>query len=249
MLTVGAVSYINALPFFCDLAPFKDTRFIFDHPVKINALLQEGAIDVGLISSSSYLQHKELYELLPGYGIGATGRVMSVCLFTKFSLQELSFKKIALPATSATSNQLLKVLCRQFWKTSPEFTTFDGSYTQRLEDENDGFVLIGDSCLQYTPHPGFEKIDLASEWHTHTQLPFIFALFAARKERAQEKQVSIQTFMNRLQACKNDPNHLILAARQRVPLEEPLLRCYFQTIDYQLTKDHYRGLNLFDTFR
>jgi chorismate dehydratase len=252
MLRVGAVSYINALPLLEPVRNLEGVSFTLDHPSKINRLLAQGALDIALISSESYLKHKSEYELLEGLGIGATKEVLSVCLYTRVKKEKLGGKQIAIPNASETSVKLLEILCRCFWDVEPEFTVFDVAMTK--EDalhEFAGYLLIGDSCLMHDKSKDFERIDLARAWHKETKKPFVFAVFAARKDCYHEKEQEITSFMNTIKEGrfweKEKLSQIVAKAQERVNIGSDDLYNYFQTIDYELTKEHYQGLALFDS--
>src|SRR5438105_754161 len=116
-IKIGAPSYINALPFFYPLLTKKipfNGELIFDAPSKINELLEKGKIDVGLVSSTRYLDNEEKYNIITNLGIAAFHEVMSVILFAKPDLVAIKTPKIAVTSASNASARLLKVICHSF---------------------------------------------------------------------------------------------------------------------------------------
>src|SRR5262245_10799639 len=111
MLKVGALSFVNSLPFFYPFFEKKiltSASFQIGIPTEINHLLATSQVDVGLISSASFVARRREYVLLTNFGIGATKRVGSVCLYIKIPIEEIN--TIAVPSMSATSVMLLRVL-------------------------------------------------------------------------------------------------------------------------------------------
>ena len=65
MLKLGAINYINALPFFASFQLREvqaDIDLIYDYPANLNYKLARGEIDFSFISSVEYLQNRENYR-------------------------------------------------------------------------------------------------------------------------------------------------------------------------------------------
>jgi predicted solute-binding protein len=251
-LRVGALSFINALPFFY---PFLKEHISFEEeitygtPTYINALLEEGTIDMGLISSANFLANRDRYILLTNFGIGATKKVMSVCLYTKCATQALSGKKIGIPSSSATSVMLLKVICKHFWKVDPQFVEVEPGSVEHLTRSFDCFLLIGDECLTNARIEGFEVIDMAETWYNHTKKPFVFAVFATRCDIWIERPETVRQFHRRLDAAwersLSEFEQLLEEAQRRTSLSIDQLRSYYEQLDFQLNPTHFQGLEHF----
>lgn len=130
--------------------------------------LIENKVDIGLVPVASLL-HVNDYHIVSNYCIGANGAVDSVFIFSNKPISEV--KIVQLDAQSRTSNNLAKVLLKNFWKINPEFVD---------KGQADAFVLIGDRTFgkkeQFLYH-----YDLAEEWFNFTGLPFAFAVWASNK--------------------------------------------------------------------
>lgn len=130
--------------------------------------LIENKVDIGLVPVASLL-HVNDYHIVSNYCIGANGAVDSVFIFSNKPIAEV--KTVQLDAQSRTSNNLAKVLLKNFWKINPEFVD---------KGQADAFVLIGDRTFgkkeQFLCH-----YDLAEEWFNFTGLPFAFAVWASNK--------------------------------------------------------------------
>lgn len=250
-LKIGAPSYINALPFFYPLTHKKiacDATFVFDHPAAINEKLLKGEIDIGLISSASFLNYRERYTRLSDYGIGAIGEVMSVALFIKRGKKLGTLKKVAVPSSSETATELLFVLMKQFWKIAPEVIRFDPATPLEKIAGVDATLLIGDSCLKKRRTQEYEVIDLARAWHQATGLGMIFALFASAKN-SPEVIAFEDTLEKALSWSFLHMDEIVTDAKKRLHLQKPFLANYYSLLDFVLSDAHFQGLELFHTLR
>ncbi len=253
MLKVGALSFINSLPFFYPIFASKipcEASFQIGVPTEINELLETGQIDIGLISSASFVANREKYVLLSNLGIGATRQVGSVCLYQKRQLQSLDGKLIAIPPSSATSVQLLRVLCSRFWKVTPHFIEYPkGVSLYELFDTVDAMLMIGDECLSTKIPANYKVIDLASAWYECTRKPFVFAVFATRCESWMDLPEEVRAFHCALSSAyeysKKHFDDVIAVARAQVGLSSRSLRNYYNLLDYDLHSDHFQGLEQF----
>lgn len=160
--------YKNTLVYRLGMEEEKNIELFLDVPTRINALFENGEVDLALISS---IKAKNCH-LLP-FGIFAKEKISSVNLYLKEGI-DLSKTVIGITRESATSKALLLVLAHHFWKIPLTFETLQ-------EKPYDAFLLIGDSALKLNPPSGFRKMDLAAEWYKYTHLPFVFAIFASHK--------------------------------------------------------------------
>jgi chorismate dehydratase len=175
---LGAVSYLNARPltWALDRAPAR-WQIRYDFPSVCSALLNAGAIDLGLVPSIDYLQAND-YRLVPGVGIGSRGPIASVALFTRVPIGDV--KRIALDTSSRTSVALVKVLCHHRFRIQPGFVPH-GPDLAEMTRGSDAALLIGDPALEADPGAlGLEKIDLGAEWTAMTGLPFVYAAWTGR---------------------------------------------------------------------
>lgn len=195
-LRIGLVSYLNTAPLTFSLkeeAQARDWSFREDHPTALNQALAAGEIDLGLVSSYEYAQGD--YLLLPDVSISATGRVGSVLLFSRLPLDRLSGEEVLLTGASATSVALLKLLLEDFCGQRPCYRV--GPLAALGEAA--AYLAIGDEALRLRHHPPLpQSYDLAALWMEHTGLPFVFAVFAVRKDAWEEKTAAIRDFAQAL---------------------------------------------------
>jgi chorismate dehydratase len=147
-------------------------RVINDHPASLVRDLNEGRADVALIPVAHLFSHPELI-MLEGLGVAADGPVKSVLLKCNKPMGQI--KTIGRDPASATSNALAELLMKKYFKQDIEMHDF-----QTLE-RPDAAVVIGDRALCADPAPEGD-IDLAEAWQKWTKLPFVFAVWAVRKD-------------------------------------------------------------------
>lgn len=252
MLKIGALSYINALPFFY---PFLQNTlrysgdFIYGHPSSINALIHSGEIDIGLISSVHFLDHRKKYILLSSFGIAAAN-AMSVRLYFRSSIERLHKKQLVLTTSSATSVRLLHVLCRYVWNIEPKFVYDDfHNFDVLHQSEVEGFLLIGDICLKNSSFPQFQSIDLAQAWYEFTGKPFTFALFVTRCATWIQFPEEVKVFHNLLAEAfslsKKEHNQIVQLAKSKTGLPISTLKEYYSCLEYELESKHFQGLERF----
>lgn len=251
-LNIGIIDFINAMPFFYKIAERSPSSFKYTYgtPQEINALLENGSLDVALISSASFLDNRSDYLLLSSLGIACHEEVLSVKLYYKGNLQSLS--KIIVPWCSKTSTALLKILCKHLWKINPEFLELKKSAFD-LVGKADAFLTIGDECLQLGNPQGYQSIDLAEAWHEWTDKPFVFALFATRVESLKQKHPLLKDFFRLLEAQLHsfelNPDEVISECVKRLKCPVELVRSYFHVLDHRVNEEHFSGLERYALLR
>lgn len=248
MIRVGVPHYINNLPLIYALEKkllFHDLEFVFETPKRINQMLQNDEIDVGLVSSHYFMKHLNDLDLVTTLGIGATKKVMSVALFTKKPVKALHGGTIGLINSSETSVALLEVLMKEVWHIQCNTVVITEAITHEELEKLDGFLMIGDRALQMHDLSDYQRIDLATEWHQATSLPFVFALFATKKG-AQLKWLHFALRFAYEWSIKNR-DVIIDAAFEKTNIPKARLQRYFAALDYQLSKEHMEGLHHFHT--
>jgi len=155
-------------------------RIINDHPSLLVADLNEGRADVALIPVAHLFSHPEL-TMLEGLGIAADGPVKSVLLKCNVPVAEV--KTVGRDPASATSNALAELLLAMHFDRDVEMHDFEAL------ERPDAAVVIGDRALCADPAPAGD-IDLAEAWKEMTGLPFVFAVWAVRKDFPEKDAVT-----------------------------------------------------------
>ena len=86
--------------------------------------------------------------LLPDFTVSSYSEVKSILLISRFPIENLSGKKVALTSTSATSQVLLKLILSRGYEVQPEYTVCPPDLDRMLADA-DAALLIGDIALKY----------------------------------------------------------------------------------------------------
>ncbi len=263
-LSIGRIPYANLYPIFhyldnkCDNSDYKFTKGV---PSKLNLMLREGTLDISPSSSIEFLRNKNKYNILPWFSISSSGPINSIFLFSKFPLSELGGKTIAVSTESATSTALLKIILKEFLSFKCKFIPADRSGVKTLLTSCSGVLHIGDTAMSEakkvkaiaSPSVNKESLyvyDLAELWDRHTGLPFVFALWVARKKLEPWKKVLVKQLSNDLidankYAAKNF-TRIAREAPQNKWLSEKELVAYWKLISYDLTDKHLEGLQLFE---
>ena len=144
-------------------------RVINDHPANLVADLNAGRADVALIPVAHLFSHPEL-AMIEGLGVAADGPVKSVLLKCNVPVEKI--ETMGRDPASATSNVLAALLLKNHFGCAVEMVEGEGA---------DAVVVIGDRALCSDPAPAGD-IDLAEAWKAMTGLPFVFAVWAVRKD-------------------------------------------------------------------
>ncbi|MEE8330040.1 MAG: menaquinone biosynthesis protein [Thermodesulfovibrionia bacterium] len=279
-LRIGRIPYANLFPLFyyldkkCDCSSY---RFINGVPSVLNKMLRQGKLDISPSSSVEYLRYKKYYQVLPGLSISSSGPVRSILLFSKFPLNELGGKTIALSSESDTSVVLLKIILREFLSIKCRFKTLIGKSIKKALSSNAAVLLIGDAAMREAKkHPVVSCqlsvvskkpktnnylptakspiyiYDLGEMWYKHTGLPFVFALWIVKKKMLVHKKELIEKIsLDLIDAKKYAAKKFPLIARhapQKKWFGEKNLINYWKCISYDFTDRHMEGLRLFERY-
>ena len=228
---IGSVPYLNARPLLEGLE-FPITELV---PAKLFEGFQKGMFDAAILSSIDVIAMPDA-EVVDEVAIGSKGEVHSVILAYKGELEGL--REIQLDPSSHTSNALLQIILEEFHSLQPE-------YVQITERKSLDFplLLIGDPAIAFrnrTSDPEMRYLDLGEEWYRQTGLPFIFALWALKREFTEKKSLS-----SALRKAKQGGLSKLQALASRTPDPEFSLRYLRDWICYDLGEEEKRGLQLY----
>ncbi|WP_370100162.1 menaquinone biosynthetic enzyme MqnA/MqnD family protein [Streptacidiphilus sp. MAP12-20] len=185
---VGHIQFLNCLPLYWGLArtgSLIDLDLTKDNPDALNDALVDGRLDIGPISCVEYLRHADQLTVLPDIAVGSDGPVMSCVIISELPLDELDGRRVALGSTSRTSVRLAQLLLAERFGVTPDYYTCPPDLGAMMQ-EADAAVLIGDAALRASLHEaprlGLHVYDLGAMWKEWTGLPFVFAVFAARRD-------------------------------------------------------------------
>jgi chorismate dehydratase len=239
---VSAVSYANTLPFVYGLTRYPEAppmELRFDHPADCAARILKGESDLGLIPVAVIPQLSK-YEILPGYCLGAIGKVRTVLLVSNSPVQKIH--KILLDYQSRTSVMLVQMLARDYWKISPEWVAGDVLNENMELCEGEARVIIGDRTFS-AEKKYLYAYDLAEAWVNWTGLPFVFAAWVANRPIDPE---FVKRFNNSLQfGLKNIAEASTLYSGNPLLQGVNLLGYLTENLSYRLDNSKMRGMKLF----
>jgi len=202
---VGSVPYLNAVPLTYGL----EEQIRFAPPSQLAKDLQADRLDAALVSVTEVLLN-DRYDVLDGIAVASLGEVKSVLLAHRQPLDQMQV--VYCDTASLTSRYLLEILLAEKG-IKPRFEPLP-------EDPNafpDYFLLIGDQALEFTVrNPDFPVWDLGSAWYEWTGLPFVYAVWALRRdtETAKLRPALRQAKSFGLEIL----DHIIRTTRQDLPL-------------------------------
>jgi chorismate dehydratase len=189
-LRVGAVQYLNTKPLVHGLAGL-GLDVSFDLPSRLADRLANGQLDVALIPSIEVFRGAG-YRVVSDACIGCRGPVMSVRLF--FRTQPGRVARLAVDEGSRTSATLARVLLAERFGIHPAIEPLP--IGAGLDDTSaDAVLLIGDRAIG--SHRGsFQLVwDLGDEWCRWKDLPFVFAVWAARADVSADELARIEPLL------------------------------------------------------
>lgn len=254
-MRLGRIPWINCYPVYGaidrGLTPLP-AELVSGTAAELNDLLAAGELDVSVVSAVEYARGAAAYHLLPDLAISCDGPVRSVMLFSRRPVDQLDGRTVLRTASSRTSVLLLELLCRHRWNVEPRFAT---ARAEAVDLDalaglpHDAVLVIGDAALLLQAGEDYPvRLDLGAEWKAWTGLPFVFAVWAARREADIPRVQAVHRALldsrswglGHLDALADD------AARE-TGIPRAVCRPYFDDLDYALSYRHLAGLT--DFFR
>ncbi len=249
---VGHIQFLNCLPLYWGLArtgTLLDLELTKDTPDQLNEQLVAGRLDIAPISLVEFLRHADQLVALPDIAVGCDGPVMSCVIVSQVPLDQLDGQRVALGSTSRTSVRLAQLLLAERHHVEPEYFTCPPDLGLMMQ-EAQAAVLIGDAALRASLHDaprlGLEVHDLGLMWKEWTGLPFVFAVWAARRDYLAARPEAVYEVHKAFLASRDlSLEEVEKAAEQAARWEQfdaALLRRYFTTLDFSLGRDQLTGI-------
>lgn len=180
-MRIGAVSYLNSKPLIHGLEQFAPwAELVLDVPSRLADRLSRGDLDVALIPSIEAFRSAE-YCIVSDACIACRGPVLSVRLLSRVPISAI--ETLALDVGSRTSVALVQILLRHRFGVTPSLQSLPlGSCTTAESIKADAVLLIGDRAIHATRLGFSQQWDLGEQWCRWTGLPFVFAMWTARRE-------------------------------------------------------------------
>ena len=240
-MQIGAVSYLNSRPLIEGLEGLlPSANLVLDYPSRLADALSNGQLDVALIPSIEYFRRPG-YEVISDACVAARGEVLSVKLYCRVHPGQI--RTLALDEGSRTSAALTKVILAERYGVIPK--------TEPLRMESattdsgaDAVLLIGDRAMHSPEESYVEVMDLGQFWYDWTGLPFVFAMWVARREVNTEGVDEALSHARDLGIA-----NVADIAREEAPrlgISETLAHNYLtRNLHYHLTSAERSGLKLF----
>ena len=191
-MRISAVAFLNSAPLWWGLKAGMHPsgwKVDFDTPSACARKLGSGRADAGLIPSVEFARNPDLVLAAP-LCVAARREVTSVLLLCGGDLKDLV--KVWLDPASRTSQALTKVLLEMEKVPAPRFK--EAAKLPEHLGPDEAALVIGDRALNLSPSLAtMNRVDLAQLWHQHTGLPFVFAVWAARKGSASAELTKVLT--------------------------------------------------------
>jgi len=239
IIRITAISYYNTLPFIYGLTHsglLSGYKLNLEVPSQSAQRIISNEAEIGLIPVGA-LPGIADYHLLSNFCIGADKNVKSVLLLANVALPDI--KTIYLDTDSLTSVSLVRILADKYWKISPQWKNLPELKGNLKQDE--GMVVIGDKTFGLCPQYPF-CYDLAGEWIKFTGLPFVFAVWIARKPLPSEFEKSFQSAL--AWGVEHREKSIIMAVNPHIT-EKELISYLKNYISYNLDERTKNGLEPF----
>jgi len=249
---IGHIQFLNCFPLYYALiksnAP-QGVDLIKGTPTELNNLLINGSLDISPISSIEYARNYQSLVLFPDFTVSSDGEVKSILLLSRFPIEELSGKKVALTNTSATSQILLKIILSRGYGVKPEYFTCPPDLNKMFADA-DAALLIGDIALtHYIGAKDFYLYDLGVEWKRLTGKKMVYAVWAVNRTFAGTyNKLSEYIFEIFKKSMAYSQEHLSEIAEHAAKFESfslSFLKEYFKSLRFDFGKDYQEGLLYF----
>ncbi|QLH27151.1 menaquinone biosynthetic enzyme MqnA/MqnD family protein [Streptomyces sp. Rer75] len=249
---VGHIQYLNCMPLYWGLArtgSLLDFELTKASPDALNDQLVEGRLDIGPISLVEYLRNADDLVALPDIAVGCDGPVMSCVIVSKVPLERLDKERVALGSASRTSVRLAQLLLAERYGIEPDYYTCPPDLSLMMQEADAG-VLIGDAALRanlhHAPKLGLQVHDLGQMWKEWTGLPFVFAVWAARREYLEREPEIVRevhrAFLESRNLSLEEAGKVAEHAARWEDLEASVLERYFTTLDFSLGAKQLEGI-------
>ncbi|MEU1126315.1 menaquinone biosynthesis protein [Streptomyces sp. NPDC005899] len=252
---VGHIQFLNCLPLYWGLArtgTLLDLELSKDTPERLSEQLIRGDLDIAPVTLVEFLRNADDLVALPDIAVGCDGPVMSCVIVSQLPLDRLDGARVALGSTSRTSVRLAQLLLSERYGVTPDYYTCPPDLGVMMQ-EADAAVLIGDAALRAhlhdAPRLGLQVHDLGQMWKEWTGLPFVFAVWAARKDYLAAHPVLVEKVHEAFLASRDlSLEEVTKVAEQAARWElfdAEVLERYFTTLDFRFGPDQLAGVREF----
>ena len=247
---LGHIQFINCLPLYYGLVKndvLLDVELIKANPKDLAEDLVAGDLDIAPIPAIEYARHADDLVLLPDIAISSDGEVQSILLLSKQPAENLGTCTVALTNSSRTSQVLTRILLAKRWGVDADFVEMPPDLAAMLR-EADAALLIGDEALRayWQPPAGLHVYDLGSEWTAWTGLPMVYAVWAVRREFAEQRPEAVRGVIDALSRsltyCRAHLDDISEYAARWEPFPAADFRSYFDALQFRFEPRFREGL-------
>ncbi len=249
-MRIAASTYLNSAPLVHSFtAGMQRKRVIFmgdTAPSRCAQMLASGQCEIALIPVIEYLRIPNL-RIIPNVAVASKQRVGSVLLAARCNLASVA--KVALDASSRTSQTLVKILLARRYQNQPVYCerTPDVAHgCANMFEGTDAALLIGDPTFELKAKAaglGLQLHDLAEEWRGLTSLPFVFAVWAVREDALDDyRRVRLDFEMAKREGIDRIAE---IAAQYAAMLRRPvpeMLQYLRENVNFDLDEENTAGL-------
>jgi chorismate dehydratase len=212
-------------------------------------MLREGHLDISVISTIEYARHPDRYLILPDLAIASDGPVESVLFLSRVRPTELTGKVVLLNNDALTSIFLVKILLKRRFGVSPRYLHAEAPPIDSLPGHVAGILMIGDPALRGRGQLPY-ALDLGLAWKELTGLPFVFAVWAVRREFYREHRDETGRLHRALIGSKRYSisrlDEICETVHHRVGLDREACSTYLkERLSFDLTPRHLEGMRRF----
>ncbi|MER5767776.1 menaquinone biosynthetic enzyme MqnA/MqnD family protein [Streptomyces sp. NPDC001985] len=252
---VGHIQFLNCLPFYWGLArtgTLLHLELSKDTPEKLSEQLVRGDLDIGPITLVEFLRNADQLVAFPDLAVGCDGPVMSCVIVSQVPLEKLGGARVALGSTSRTSVRLAQLLLAERYGVRPDYYSCPPDLGVMMQ-EAEAAVLIGDAALRASLHDaprlGLQVHDLGRMWKEWTGLPFVFAVWAARREYLEREEGLVrevhEAFLASMALSLEEVGQVAAQAARWESFDAELLERYFRTLDFRFGPEQIAGVREF----
>ena len=239
---IAKLPYLNSVPFFRGLALEEGHELTECVPRQLGMQARAGSVDAGLLSVVDYLQLQDRFERLGHFGIAVRGQAHSVFLFSRKPIRQLEGATITVTEETSTTACLLRLILEQRYEVLP------AAYQRGHHTDADALLLIGDEALRFRQANRWYpfEIDVAFEWWLWQHVPFVFAVWAIRRDLEVREKKVLEVSLARTLAdnlAHLDALGATYAATYEMPAEA--VRTYLANFIYRLGHAEEDGIRRF----
>lgn len=252
---MGHIQFLNCMPLYWGLArtgTLLDLELTKDTPEKLSEQLVRGDLDIAPVTLVEFLRASDDLVAFPDLAVGCDGPVMSCVIVSQKPLEELDGARVALGSTSRTSVRLAQLLLAEKIGVTPDYYTCPPDLGVMMQ-EAEAAVLIGDAALRANLHDaprlGLQVHDLGQMWKDWTGLPFVFAVWATRRDYLEREPLVVrkvhEAFLASRDLSLEEVGKVAEQAARWETFDEKVLERYFTTLDFRFGPDQLRGVTEF----